>query len=125
MGFKWFVDGLLDGSLAFGGEESAGASFARLDGTVWTTDKDGIIPALLAAEITARMGRDPGEIYRDLTRELGEPVYDRVEAPATPEQKGRPGEALAGAGHAHRAGRRNDPDGPHPRARQRRAHRRA
>jgi phosphoglucomutase len=87
VGFKWFVDGLLDGSLAFGGEESAGASFARLDGAVWTTDKDGIVPALLAAEITARMDRDPGEIYRDLTREFGEPVYDRVEAPATPVQK--------------------------------------
>jgi phosphoglucomutase len=69
------------------GEESAGASFLRLDGTVWTTDKDGIVPALLSAEITARMGRDPGEIYHDLTREFGEPVYDRVEAPATPEQK--------------------------------------
>ncbi len=87
VGFKWFVDGLLDGSLGFGGEESAGASFARLDGTVWTTDKDGIVPALLAAEITAHMGRDPGEIYRELTREFGEPVYDRVEASATPEQK--------------------------------------
>jgi len=87
VGFKWFVDGLLDGSLGFGGEESAGASFVRLDGSVWTTDKDGIVPALLAAEITARMDRDPGEIYRELTRELGEPLYDRVEAPATPEQK--------------------------------------
>ena len=87
VGFKWFVDGLLDGSLAFAGEESAGASFARLDGGVWTTDKDGIVPALLAAEITARMGRDPGEIYRELTREFGEPAYDRVEAAATPEQK--------------------------------------
>ena len=87
VGFKWFVDGLLDGSLCFGGEESAGASFARLDGAVWTTDKDGIVPALLAAEITARMGRDPGEIYHDLTREFGEPAYDRVEAPATPAQK--------------------------------------
>jgi phosphoglucomutase len=87
VGFKWFVDGLLDGTLCFGGEESAGASFSRLDGTVWTTDKDGIVPALLAAEITARMGRDPGEIYRELTREFGEPVYDRVEAPATPDQK--------------------------------------
>jgi phosphoglucomutase len=87
VGFKWFVPGLLDGSLGFGGEESAGASFTCLDGSVWTTDKDGIAPALLAAEITARMGRDPGEIYRDLTREFGEPVYDRVEAPATPEQK--------------------------------------
>jgi phosphoglucomutase len=87
VGFKWFVDGLLDGTLGFGGEESAGASFARLDGTVWTTDKDGIVPALLAAEITARIGRDPGEIYGELTIELGEPVYDRVEAPATPDQK--------------------------------------
>ncbi|CAN5862844.1 phosphoglucomutase (alpha-D-glucose-1,6-bisphosphate-dependent) [soil metagenome] len=87
VGFKWFADGLLDGSLGFGGEESAGASFVRLDGTVWTTDKDGMVPALLAAEITARMGRDPGELYHDLTRELGEPVYDRVEAPATPAQK--------------------------------------
>jgi phosphoglucomutase len=87
VGFKWFVDGLLDGSLGFGGEESAGASFVRLDGTVWTTDKDGIVPALLAAEITARMGRDPGEIYRELTREFGEPAYDRVEARATPDQR--------------------------------------
>ncbi len=87
VGFKWFVDGLLDGSLGFGGEESAGASFIRLDGSVWTTDKDGMLLALLAAEITARMGRDPGEIYIDLTREFGEPVYERVEAPATPEQK--------------------------------------
>jgi phosphoglucomutase len=87
VGFKWFVEGLLDGSLAFGGEESAGASFVRQDGTVWTADKDGIVPALLAAEITARMGRDPGEIYGDLTREFGEPIYDRIEAPATPEQK--------------------------------------
>ena len=89
VGFKWFVDGLFDGSLGFGGEESAGASFLRRDGTVWTTDKDGIVPALLAAEITARAGRDPGEIYQDLTREFGEPVFDRVEAPATAEQKKR------------------------------------
>jgi phosphoglucomutase len=87
VGFKWFVEGLLDGSLGFCGEESAGASFLRLDGTVWVTDKDGIVPALLSAEITARMGRDPGEIYRDLTREFGEPFYDRVDARATPEQK--------------------------------------
>jgi len=87
VGFKWFVDGLLDGSLGFGGEESAGATFSRLDGTVWTTDKDGIVPALLSAEMIARMGRDPGEIYHELACELGEPVYDRVEAPATPEQK--------------------------------------
>ena len=89
VGFKWFVEGLFDGSLGFGGEESAGASFLRRDGTVWTTDKDGIVPALLAAEITARTGRDPGEIYRELTRELGEPVSDLVEAPATPAQKER------------------------------------
>jgi phosphoglucomutase len=87
VGFKWFVDGLLDGSLGFAGEESAGASFVRRDGSAWTTDKDGFIPCLLAAEITARRGRDPGEIYRDLTREFGDPAYDRVEAPATPEQK--------------------------------------
>jgi phosphoglucomutase len=87
VGFKWFTDGLLDGSLGFGGEESAGASFLRLDGGVWTTDKDGIVPALLSAEITARLGRDPGEIYGELAREFGESFYDRVEAPATPGQK--------------------------------------
>ncbi len=87
VGFKWFVDGLLDGSLGFVGEESAGASFLRRDGTVWTTDKDGLVPALLSAEITARMGRDPAEIYRELTREFGDPVYDRIDAPATPQQK--------------------------------------
>ena len=87
VGFKWFVDGLHDGSLGFGGEESAGASFSRMDGSVWTTDKDGIVPSLLSAEITARMGRDPGECYLALAREFGEPVYDRIEAPATPEQK--------------------------------------
>ena len=87
VGFKWFVDGLLDGSLGFGGEESAGASFARRDGSVWTTDKDGIILALLAAEITAKLGKDPSQVYAGLTAELGDPVYDRIEAPATPEQK--------------------------------------
>ena len=87
VGFKWFVDGLLDGSLGFGGEESAGASFLRLDGSVWTTDKDGFVPCLLAAEMTARTGRDPGELYRALTSEFGEPSYDRVEAPATPAEK--------------------------------------
>ena len=87
VGFKWFVDGLLDGSLGFGGEESAGASFLRRDGSVWTTDKDGIAPGLLAAEVTARMGRDPGEIYQELTREFGESVYTRVEAPATAQEK--------------------------------------
>ncbi|HET7098026.1 MAG TPA: phosphoglucomutase (alpha-D-glucose-1,6-bisphosphate-dependent), partial [Casimicrobiaceae bacterium] len=87
VGFKWFVDGLLDGSLAFACEESAGASFCRIDGTVWTTDKDGIVPSLLAAEMTARSRRDPGALYDDLTRELGNPAGDRVDASATPEQK--------------------------------------
>jgi phosphoglucomutase len=87
VGFKWFVDGLLDGSLGFAGEESAGASFLRLDGTVWTTDKDGLIAALLAAEITSIVQRDPGEIYWALTQEFGEPVYDRIDAPATAQQK--------------------------------------
>jgi len=87
VGFKWFVDGLLNGSLGFVGEESAGASFLRINGETWTTDKDGIIAALLAAEITARMKRDPGEIYRDLTRDLGDPVYERIDAPATSAQK--------------------------------------
>ena len=89
VGFKWFVEGLFDGSLGFAGEESAGATFLSLDGSVWTTDKDGIVPALLAAEITARMGRDPGELYRELTHEFGDCFADRVEAPATPEQKRR------------------------------------
>jgi phosphoglucomutase len=89
VGFKWFVDGLLDGSLGFGGEESAGAGFLRRDGTVWTTDKDGIAAALLSAEITARMGRDPGELYRDLTAEFGESFYALDEAAATIEQKER------------------------------------
>jgi phosphoglucomutase len=87
VGFKWFVDGLLEGTLGFAGEESAGASFLRLDGTVWTTDKDGIVPALLAAEITARMDRDPGQIYQDLTSQFGESVYSRTEAPATAQEK--------------------------------------
>jgi phosphoglucomutase len=87
VGFKWFVDGLLSGALGFGGEESAGASFLRRNGGVWTTDKDGIIMALLSAEMTARLRRDPGEIYRGLTEEFGEFAYERVDAPATPEQK--------------------------------------
>ena len=89
VGFKWFVEGLIDGSLGFGGEESAGATFLRRDGTVWTTDKDGMIPNLLAAEITARTGKDPGEHYRELTAEFGTPYYTRIDAPATPEQKAR------------------------------------
>ena len=87
VGFKWFVDGLLDGSLGFGGEESAGASFLRRDGTVWTTDKDGIIMGLLAAEMLARTGKDPGQLYAELTEQFGEPVYERIDAPAIPEQK--------------------------------------
>ena len=89
VGFKWFVDGLLSGSLGFAGEESAGASFLRMDGKAWTTDKDGFIPALLAAEITAKTGSDPGEVYRGLTRDLGEPMYTRVDAPASPDEKTR------------------------------------
>ena len=87
VGFKWFVGGLLDGSLGFGGEESAGASFLRRDGSVWTTDKDGIIACLLAAELTAKSGRDPGEAYRELTERFGAPAYRRIDAPATPAQK--------------------------------------
>jgi phosphoglucomutase len=89
VGFKWFVPGLIDGSSCFGGEESAGASFLRRDGTVWTTDKDGPIMDLLAAEITARTGKDPGEHYQELTAEFGTPYYTRIDAPATPEQKAR------------------------------------
>ncbi|MDA8237350.1 MAG: phosphoglucomutase (alpha-D-glucose-1,6-bisphosphate-dependent) [Chloroflexi bacterium] len=87
VGFKWFVDGLIDGTIGFGGEESAGASFLRRDGTTWTTDKDGIIADLLAAEMTARTGRDPGTAYGDLTARFGSPAYRRVDAPASPEQK--------------------------------------
>jgi phosphoglucomutase len=89
VGFKWFAPGLFDGSFCFGGEESAGASFLRRNGTVWTTDKDGLIMNLLAAEITARTGKDPGEHYRELTAEFGSPLYTRIDAAATPEQKTR------------------------------------
>jgi phosphoglucomutase len=105
VGFKWFVEGLLGGSLGFGGEESAGAAFCRRNGAVWTTDKDGLIPGLLAAEMTARTGRDPGEHYRALTQAQGEVFADRIDAPATTSQKSKllklaPGEvkiaALAG-----------------------------
>jgi phosphoglucomutase len=99
VGFKWFVEGLIDGSLGFGGEESSGATFLRRDGTVWTTDKDGLVPNLLAAEITARTGKDPGEHYQELTAEFGTPYYTRIDAPATPEKKTRlqklsPGEVV-------------------------------
>ncbi len=105
VGFKWFVDGLVDGSLGFVGEESAGATFLRRDGGVWTTDKDGLILGLLAAEMTAVLGKDPGVVYRGLTESLGDPVYARIDAPATPEQKAVlkklspeqiPGDTLAG-----------------------------
>jgi phosphoglucomutase len=87
VGFKWFVQGLIDGSYGFGGEESAGASFLRKDGSVWTTDKDGILLNLLAAEITATTGQDPGDCYQSLTSQFGTPIYERIDAPATPEQK--------------------------------------
>jgi phosphoglucomutase len=89
VGFKWFAPGLFDGSFCFGGEESAGASFLRRDGTVWTTDKDGPILDLLAAEILARTGKDPGEHYKELTRQFATPYYTRIDAPASPEQKAR------------------------------------
>jgi phosphoglucomutase len=89
VGFKWFVPGLVDGSCCFGGEESAGASFLRHDGTVWTTDKDGLIMDLLAAEMTALTGKDPGEHYRELTAQFGTPYYTRVDAPATSQQKAK------------------------------------
>ena len=87
VGFKWFVQGLLAGRLGFGGEESAGSSFLRRNGSVWTTDKDGIVPCLLSAEITARGGKDPGEVYGEIARDLGDSIYERIDAPATPEQK--------------------------------------
>lgn len=87
VGFKWFVDGLLNGSIGFGGEESAGASFLKRDGGAWSTDKDGLILGLLSAEITAKLGKDPGERYRELTEKFGAPVYERIDAPATPEEK--------------------------------------
>jgi phosphoglucomutase len=104
VGFKWFVEGLLTGRLGFAGEESAGSSFLRRDGSVWTTDKDGIIPCLLSAEITARVGKDPGEVYRELTRELGDPVYERIEAPATAEQKAALGKLSGPNIHATEVG---------------------
>ena len=125
VGFKWFVDGLVDGSIGFGGEESAGASFLRRDGTVWTTDKDGIIADLLACELTARTGRDPGEAYAALTERYGAPVYRRVDAPATPAQKAILGRALARGRDRDDPGRRPDHRDPHGRPRQRRADRRA
>ena len=117
VGFKWFVDGLIDGSFGFGGEESAGASFLRRDGSVWTTDKDGLILGLLAAEMTARTGRDPSQLFDQLTRELGVPFYERIDAPATPAQKNLlkalSPEKLAHEGTGRRAGpRRRSPPRP-------------
>ena len=97
VGFKWFVDGLIDGSLGFGGEESAGASFLRRDGTPWSTDKDGILLALLAAEITAKTGRDPGAAYTELTERFGAPAYRRMDSPIDAEQQGEAAQARAGA----------------------------
>ena len=123
VGFKWFVPGLLDGSLGFGGEESAGAAFLRRDGSVWSTDKDGIIMDLLAVELMARTGRDPSELYQDLTRELGAPVYQRIDAPATANRR-RCFSSLRPGRQGHRAGRRPDSGHAHHRARQRRGHRR-
>ena len=126
VGFKWFVPGLLDGSIGFGGEESAGASFLRRDGSVWTTDKDGIILALLASEILAVTGRSPSEHYAELTAQFGDPAYARVDAPATREEKARarqssrPSEVTADD-----AGRRADHRQAHRGARQRRGDRRA
>jgi phosphoglucomutase len=116
VGFKWFSRGLLDGSICFGGEESAGASFLRRDGTVWTTDKDGPVMNLLAAEITARTGKDPGEHYRELTAEFGTPYYSRIDA--APGAEGEAGETLAGGGDGGHARRRADHDQADPGARQ-------
>ena len=126
VGFKWFVDGLLDGSVAFGGEESAGMSFLRLDGLPWSTDKDGIIACLLAAEMTARHGARPGRRpTRALTERFGAPVYKRIDAPATPEQKAALGALSPGRGQGHRAGRRAHHRQAHRGTRQRRLDRRA
>ena len=125
VGFKWFVPGLLDGSFGFGGEESAGASFLRRDGKVWTTDKDGLLLALLASEILAVTGRSPSEHYADLTEQYGAPAYARVDAPATREEKAKLGEAVARGGDRDRAGRRADHAEAHERTRQRRRDRRA
>ena len=119
VGFKWFVPGLLDGSLAFGGEESAGATFLRRDGSPWSTDKDGILLCLLAAELTAKLGKDPGELYRELTQRLGDPVYRRVDARATPQQKELLKRLVARGRADDPAGRRADRRGADPRARQR------
>ena len=124
VGFKWFSPGLFAGTLCFGGEESAGASFLRRDGRVWTTDKDGIILGLLAAEIRAVTGKDPGEHYRALTERFGTPCYTRIDAPASPEQKAAFRKLVPGAVERHDARGRPDHRQTHPRPRQRRRHRR-
>ena len=124
VGFKWFVPGLLDGSLGFGGEESAGASFLRRDGTVWTTDKDGIVMDLLAVEIMARTGRDPSELYRDLTRELGRPSTSGSMRPPQRNEKAVLSKLSPRTCQRIRAGRRPDSGAAHDRTRQRRGHRR-
>ena len=125
VGFKWFVDGLIDGSLGFVGEESAGASFLRRNGTVWTTDKDGLIMGLLAAEMTAVTGKDPGVLYGELTAKYGDPVYQRIDAAGDPGAEGQAGQAVALAGHGEDAGGRADHGDPDGSARQPRADRRA
>ena len=102
VGFKWFVDGLIDGTLGFVGEESAGATFLRRNGSVWTTDKDGLILGLLSAEMTADTGKDPGQLYNELTAKYGDPVYQRIDAAATPEQKAKLAKLSRRAGHRQR-----------------------
>jgi alpha-D-glucose phosphate-specific phosphoglucomutase len=124
VGFKWFVPGLLDGSVGFGGEESAGASFLQRDGSVWTTDKDGIILALLASEITAVTGQSPSQLYRDLTDRYGAPAYARIDTAATREQKAALAK-LPRAGIGQRTRGREDHRGTNHRPRQRRPDRRA
>jgi phosphoglucomutase len=115
VGFKWFTPGLFDGSCCFGGEESAGASFLKRDGSVWSTDKDGLILSLLAAEITARTGKDPGEHYKELTAKFGTPYYTRIDAPTTPELTQ---ETVTGSGHCYRTRRRGDHGEAYARTRQ-------
>ena len=117
VGFKWFVAGLLDGRLAFGGEESAGASFLRRDGGAWSTDKDGLIMCLLAAEMTARTGKDPGQLYAELTERYGAPIYRRIDAPATAEQKRMLGSSVPAGRERGRARGRADHRGARPRRR--------
>ena len=122
VGFKWFVDGLFDGSLGFAGEESAGASFVRRSGNVWTTDKDGIVSALLSAEITARTGLDPGQLHGKLARDLGASAADRIEAPATADQKLKLASLSPQAGADQGPGRRAHQNRTKPRSGKRRAH---